>query len=117
MDEVNCVGDEEHILDCPHTTIEDCSHFEDVAVICDTACTYNGQARLVGGTDETNGRLEVCMNSNWGTVCDDSFDNNDAAVVCRQLNLPTGSMLLHGYAIMLILTILHSSLFRSSISY
>ena len=41
--------------------------------------------RLRGGPSQSTGRLEVCVNGIWGTVCSDFWDNNDASVVCRQL--------------------------------
>ena len=31
------------------------------------------------------GRLEICMNNNFGTICDKRFDTFDAEVACRQL--------------------------------
>ena len=45
----------------------------------------NGDIRLVGSSDPLEGRVEVCANRTWGTICDDYWDNNDASVVCRQL--------------------------------
>ena len=47
-------------------------------------CT-TGVVRLVGGTYTNLGKIEICVNDTWGTVCDNGFDNNDARVICRQL--------------------------------
>ncbi|XP_020606086.1 protein bark beetle-like [Orbicella faveolata] len=46
---------------------------------------YNNGSRLVGGKNYRVGRLEIFLRGQWGTVCDDSFDINDARVACRQL--------------------------------
>ena len=38
-----------------------------------------GDVRVVGSGE---GRLEVCVNSAWGTVCNNDFDENDVSVAC-----------------------------------
>ena len=55
-------------------------------------CSY-GAVRLVGGHNDSplEGRVEVCINNAWGTVCTDSFSEDDATVICRQIGqLPAG---------------------------
>ena len=45
----------------------------------------NGDIRLSGGDNATEGLVEVCSNGSWGTVCDDFWGTTDAQVVCNQL--------------------------------
>ena len=46
---------------------------------------HEEDVRLVEGSSELEGTVEVCWNNEWGTVCSQGWDNNDARVVCRQL--------------------------------
>ncbi|XP_056016605.1 deleted in malignant brain tumors 1 protein-like isoform X1 [Ostrea edulis] len=80
LDNVNCVGIEDDIMNCSHGGIgnHNCSHGKDAGVSC-------LPIRLVGGHDKTEGRVEVFINNEWGTICDDEWDNQDAQVVCRHL--------------------------------
>eukprot|EP00798_Chlamydomonas_sp_ICE-L_P030945 gene30945-36001_t len=83
MDEVTCYGSELDLGACVHTTEHDCSHSEDVDLTSSIS-----ELRLVDGSSNLKGRLEVLIDGQWGTVCDDNFNNNAARVVCWQLGLP-----------------------------
>ena len=49
------------------------------------ASCVDGDIRLFDGPSPLEGRVEICMNRAWGTVCNNSFSSSDAEVVCIQL--------------------------------
>ena len=61
-------------------TFEFCKFHPFVLAPCQT-----GQLRLVGAVLANEGRVEICINNVWGTICDDFWERSDAAVVCQQL--------------------------------
>ena len=60
-----------------------------------TIFAFSGFIRLVGGNWNGEGRVEILHNDHWGTVCDDSWDMNDARVVCRALGYADASSAPH----------------------
>lgn len=80
------------------------------------ASCQDGDLRICQGTDDrcviseterfliddrlSVGRVELCVGGRYGTICDDSWTNQAASVVCRQLGFsPYGTaallLLLH----------------------
>ena len=51
-------------------------------------CTH-GTVRLKGGMYSFEGRVEVCVNGLWGTVCHDSWSSADAALGCKYFGYST----------------------------
>ena len=108
MIDVNCTGAETNIINCPYNGYSSysCSLSRDANVFCSkfnsntcvviiknfvavgvsaSSCT-TGEVRLVGGSTDNDGRVEVCVNNAWSSVCTSSGWNRQAAqVVCNQV--------------------------------
>ncbi|XP_072353943.1 neurotrypsin [Scyliorhinus torazame] len=94
LDDVHCSGQESLLSLCSRSEWgnHDCSHQEDVTVICTLKAmndiqgiSFGPPIRLMDGENKKEGRVEIFINGQWGTICDDGWTDKDAAVVCRQL--------------------------------
>ena len=59
-----------------------CDSFDHV--MFDAGC-IDGDIRLAGGSNMSEGRVEICVRGAWTTVCDQGWDEYAARVVCREI--------------------------------
>ena len=111
LDSVGCNEDEESLFLCRHSAIgfHNCDHRKDAGVKCEASAAVetimtmtpippvipNVTIRLVGGSDQYEGRVEIMYSGQYGTVCDDYWNDLEAKVVCKMMGL-TGGTGYHG---------------------
>ena len=95
---VRCSGTESRLTYCSDSSITTSSglsysSYYSAGVICQgntsapTQCEL-GEVRLVAGQKKTEGRVEVCANGYWATVCYSYWDTVGTELVCKQLGFP-----------------------------
>ena len=96
LDDLACSGSESSVHECRHRGWgkNDCTHKRDASV----KCTYGSSVVRLAGGSHHYGRVEVYDRGRWDTVCDHTWDMNDAHVVCRELGFTGATSALRGAA-------------------
>ncbi|XP_051495277.1 scavenger receptor cysteine-rich domain-containing protein SCART1-like [Apus apus] len=84
LDHVECGESNSSFWQCPSSPwhLQLCDGLRDETHII---CNDRERIRAVGGENRCSGRVEIWHRGFWGTVCDDSWELQDAEVACRQL--------------------------------
>jgi hypothetical protein len=91
LNATNCNGSEMHLINCSLGSDKAlCNDYNNVAVAyCsgNSQCNETGVLRIthLGTKTDILGRLEMCYNGYWGTVCIHYTNDLTAAVACRKL--------------------------------
>ena len=85
----SCLGNEALLTDCPNVSTS-CGHQNEAGVRCPVPCDETGALQLVGGETYLEGRVEVCEDGVWRTICQgELWSQEDAVVTCAQLGYST----------------------------
>ncbi|CAG2239596.1 DMBT1 [Mytilus edulis] len=78
LDRLGCSGNEKHLDSCSSSGLfaSNCQHSHDIGISCQSI-------RFVDGAGPFEGRVELNINGQWGTICDKKFGLADAEVLCR----------------------------------
>lgn len=90
LDNVACIGREARLIDCYANPLgsHDCADRNDAGVLCSLINCPLGDLRLIGD-NSTYGRVEICINNVWRSICAHLWTDIHARVACRQLGLPS----------------------------
>ncbi|XP_030831394.1 neurotrypsin isoform X2 [Strongylocentrotus purpuratus] len=89
--DITCKPGDIHLKDCTinktNVSTEANIHDRDVGVECKGEYIASGDVRLVNGSNNQRGRLEIYLTGSWSSFCSLGFSVNEATVACRQLDL------------------------------
>ena len=115
-----CAGTEDSLLDCNSYNVYgtlSCTHKDDAGVTCEGISvivivyiyTYeinlyavpcsDRDVRLVASYPRT-GRIELCLNNSWGTICTNTWNNLDASVACREFGYSPYGLIYSNYFVL-----------------
>ncbi|XP_001200507.1 scavenger receptor cysteine-rich type 1 protein M130 isoform X1 [Strongylocentrotus purpuratus] len=89
-----CDGDEARLTDCRQFEWSfpiSYPHDKDIGVHCRGEYIQTGELRLVNGSNQLSGRLEIYQGNSWESICSVGFGVTEATVACRQLGLLNSS--------------------------
>ena len=84
---INCVYNENELCHNLFCLFDICTEY----ISARENCT-DGELRLRDGTTSREGRVEICYEHQWRTVCDNNWEAEDAQVACRQLGFSSYGM-------------------------
>ena len=93
---VNCVGDEDTLFNCTYSEVSSWSThppYSIAAVLCQGSANQSnnsnecisGEVRLANSSNNIEGRVEICTEGMWVSVCDRNWGTTETRIFCKQL--------------------------------